>query len=159
MPVSPQQPTMGLINSYAPLDGCGVALFNGIDLGFPNDTVIPDAPARVKSNPLLVAGYHQFLFCFCAQSTGGTQGTLDVIICDPTTDAELVSEAQGTFAYAVNGTAVYFGAFTQSLTASRSWYVIKIALSNTAGVGGGLIKSEPFLGNNPFQPHILCETR
>lgn len=153
MAVIPKQPTQGLASEFAPLMGCGVAMFDNIDLGWPDGTVIPDSPGILKSNPLMVAGYHQFLLILITTSTGGTAGDFLVIICDPTSGAELVTETQGPGQ--LYGNPLPFGAFTQTLTASRSWYVIKLGLTNTLGVGGAVIGSALV----PFPTHLLCQTR
>jgi hypothetical protein len=155
--VIPQQPVMGLINSYAPQVGSAVARFDAALLGLPAGTVIPDAPAIVESNALMVAGYNHFLFLISASSTGGTNGSLIVEYCDPVTEAVVASATA--IAFVLGGAAlvpVPWGAtalLVATDTTGAVFFTIKLALQTTGGAGGGLITGVP------RPPNLYCSQR
>jgi len=162
--ITPKQPTGSLSNSYAPLKGCGVAQFEANDLGFPGGTVVPFTPATVVSNPLAVAGYHQFLFLVAIKSdNGAVQAALNVQICDPFTGVSLDEIQVGLIG--IGGgqlLPIPFGAFTGiGLTPSWSWNVIRLALQITAGAAGstGIITDPTIVPNPPRAPDLFCQTR
>jgi len=156
MPTTPRLPGAGLLPCYPPLVPAGLGFFSEADLGWPPLTMVPPAPARLDSPPLLVAGFNSFnLWIFVISFTGPGIGGVDVSVshCDPTTNAILVTQAVGN-AQPLIAAIIYFGAFASvsgAVTLGNAWNVIRVGLSGVDGDYG--------VTGSANEKGLLCGTR
>jgi hypothetical protein len=125
MPIIPRLAGAGYCQQISPLVLAGTGWMDNTELGFSVAANAITVAARVDSNPILVAGFNDFMVI--AELSGAWN--LSFSHCDPTTNAILFTAS---VAAAIPGPGLQlrtFGAFSAAAAgAAHVWWVLRVGL-------------------------------